>query len=168
MLAEYASNSMPGWQEHIKTAFSLSSLSDVLYSTILGYRLSGTFWIVAGAHAGQYHTMGIALRVHEGEQGSSKLSTEIPNEDLKNAAVASAGLSTPSELDADGEIKQDGVRRTEAITSVWDKKTLVLVFVTYVLPPTATLKAQILTKHHNVGYTLRNSSSPCCPPSKPI
>lgn len=84
----------------------------------LGNRLSGTFWTVAGAHGGQNHTMGITLQVHDGEQGSSQLSTELPNEDRKNASITSAGLSTPSELDADGEIKQDGVRRTETITSV--------------------------------------------------
>ena len=38
----------------------------------------------------------------------------------------------PSELDADGEIKQDGVRRTEAITATWDQKTLVMMFMAYV------------------------------------
>lgn len=38
-----------------------------------------------------------------------------------------------SEHDADGEVKQDGVRRTEAITATWDKKTLVLIFVSCVL-----------------------------------
>ena len=70
--------------------------------------------------------------LHDMERDSAKTSVERPHDDQKNAVVASAALTPPSELDADGEIKQDGVRRTEAITSVWDKKTLILVFVTYV------------------------------------
>lgn len=66
------------------------------------------------------------------EAGSATPSSEVANADRKNASINSAGVSVPSEFDADGEIKQDGVRRTEAITSVWDRKTLVLVFITYV------------------------------------
>jgi hypothetical protein len=67
---------------------------------------------------------------HDAEGNSAKLSTDGPQDDRKNASVDETGLTVPSEFDADGEIKQDGVRRTEAITSVWDRKTLVLVFVT--------------------------------------
>ena len=61
---------------------------------------------------------------------SSKRPVE-PFETQMSASLASEGLKgPPSELDADGEVKQDGVRRTEAITSVWNKKILILVFVT--------------------------------------
>lgn len=70
------------------------------------------------------------------EAGSATPSSEVANADRKNASINSAGVDVPSEFDADGEIKQDGVRRTEAITSVWDRKTLVLVFITYVFPLT--------------------------------
>lgn len=38
----------------------------------------------------------------------------------------------PSEVDADGEIKQDGVRRTEAIAATWGRKTSVMMFIAYV------------------------------------
>jgi hypothetical protein len=68
--------------------------------------------------------------LHDTESNSAKLSTDRPQDDKNTAQVDEAGLAVPSEYDADGEIKQDGVRRTEAITSVWDRKTLVLVFVT--------------------------------------
>jgi hypothetical protein len=67
---------------------------------------------------------------HDAEGNSAKLSSDGPQDDKKIAQVDEAGVTVPSEFDADGEIKQDGVRRTEAITSVWDRKTLVLVFVT--------------------------------------
>jgi hypothetical protein len=67
---------------------------------------------------------------HDAEGNSAKMSTDGPQNDHKNASVDEAGIAVTSEYDADGEIKQDGVRRTEAITSVWDRKTLVLVFVT--------------------------------------
>lgn len=61
---------------------------------------------------------------------SAEFSSEDPKDDGRNVSVTSAGFTMPSEFDADGEVKQDGVRRTEAITSVWDRKTLVFVFVT--------------------------------------
>jgi hypothetical protein len=64
------------------------------------------------------------------ESSSAKISGEEPHEGGKNPSLVSNGHTVPSEFDADGEVKQDGVRRTEAITSVWNKKTLVFVFVT--------------------------------------
>jgi len=74
--------------------------------------------------------MGNTNTLHDVEGSSTKLSKEEPHHDAKNASIISDGHAVPSEFDADGEIKQDGVRRTEAITSVWNKKTLVFVFVT--------------------------------------
>ncbi|GAB7323438.1 hypothetical protein MBLNU13_g05890t1 [Cladosporium sp. NU13] len=71
--------------------------------------------------------------LHDVESGSAKLSSEEPRVGGKNASIVSDGYPVPSEFDADGEVKQDGVRRTEAITSVWNKKTLVFVFVTLYL-----------------------------------
>lgn len=68
--------------------------------------------------------------LHDAEGNSVAPSTDGPHDDRKTASVDAADLTIPSEYDADGEIKQDGVRRTEAITSVWDRKTLILVFVT--------------------------------------
>lgn len=68
--------------------------------------------------------------LHDVESGSAKLSSEEPRVGGKNASIVSDGYPVPSEFDADGEVKQDGVRRTEAITSAWNKKTLVFVFVT--------------------------------------
>jgi len=73
-------------------------------------------------------TMGNTL--HDVESSSAKLSSEGPRVGGKPASTLSDGHAVPSEFDADGEVKQDGVRRTEAITSVWNKKTLVFVFVT--------------------------------------
>ena len=73
-------------------------------------------------------TMGNTL--HDVESSSAKLSSEVPHIGGKPASALSDGHAVPSEFDADGEVKQDGVRRTEAITSVWNKKTLVFVFVT--------------------------------------
>lgn len=60
----------------------------------------------------------------------TSFSDAASHDNQKGATAQPTELTVPSERDADGEIKQDGVRRTEAITSVWDKKTLVLVFVT--------------------------------------
>ena len=68
--------------------------------------------------------------LHDVESNHAKLSGEEPQVSGKDASIASDGHAVPSEFDADGEVKQDGVRRTEAITSVWNKKTLVFVFVT--------------------------------------
>jgi hypothetical protein len=68
--------------------------------------------------------------LHDVESSSAKLSSKEPHVGGRNASIVSDGHAVPSEFDADGEVKQDGVRRTEAITSVWNKKTLVLVFVT--------------------------------------
>lgn len=68
--------------------------------------------------------------LHNMERNSVEFYSEQPKADGQNMSVAPAGLTMPSEFDADGEVKQDGVRRTEAITSVWDKKTLVFMFVT--------------------------------------
>ncbi|KAF2723172.1 MFS general substrate transporter [Polychaeton citri CBS 116435] len=61
------------------------------------------------------------------------MSTYITNQRDPSAAGA-VGESIPTtnakvELDADDEVKQDGVRRTEAITAVWNKKMLVAVFI---------------------------------------
>lgn len=65
------------------------------------------------------------------ENATAVSSLDAASRDLpKDANAYSAELTVPSELDADGEIKQDGVRRTEAITSVWNKKILLLVFIT--------------------------------------
>lgn len=72
--------------------------------------------------------MGNAL--HDVESSSAKLSGEVPHDGGKSVSRVSDGNAVPSGFDADGEVKQDGVRRTEAITSVWNKKTLVFVFVT--------------------------------------
>jgi len=73
--------------------------------------------------------------LHDVEGRSAKISSEEPHTGGKDASITSDGHAVPSEFDADGEVKQDGVRRTEAITSVWNKKTLVFVFVTYVDSP---------------------------------
>lgn len=67
---------------------------------------------------------------HNMTSNTAGFSSEDPKDDGRNVSVTSAGFAVPSEYDADGEVKQDGVRRTEAITSVWDRKTLVFVFVT--------------------------------------
>lgn len=68
--------------------------------------------------------------LHNMERNSVESYSEQPKVDGQNVSVAPAELTVPSEFDADGEVKQDGVRRTEAITSVWDRKTLVFMFVT--------------------------------------
>jgi hypothetical protein len=68
--------------------------------------------------------------MHDVESSSAKLSSEEPHIGGNPASALSDGHDVPSAFDADGEVKQDGVRRTEAITSVWNKKTLVFVFVT--------------------------------------
>ncbi|KAI7217658.1 major facilitator superfamily transporter [Hortaea werneckii] len=66
--------------------------------------------------------------LNDGRQGSTgqdwdnvKLEARITGQRLSEGDI-------PSEVDADGEIKQDGVRRTEAITATWDRKTLVMMF----------------------------------------
>lgn len=68
--------------------------------------------------------------LHDVESRSAELSSDGTHVGGKPASTLSDGHAVPSEFDADGEVKQDGVRRTEAITSVWNKKTLVFVFVT--------------------------------------
>lgn len=50
---------------------------------------------------------------------------EIGKDTEKTVNSAESAIEVPAAVDADGEVKQDGVRRTEAITSSWDKKTLV-------------------------------------------
>lgn len=67
---------------------------------------------------------------HNMAGNAAEYSSENPKDDGRNVSITSAGFAMPSEHDADGEVKQDGVRRTEAITSVWDRKTLVFVFIT--------------------------------------
>ena len=57
-------------------------------------------------------------------QELGKLGTQVTGEPASERSL-------PSDIDADGEVKQDGVRRTEAMTATWDKKTLVTMFILY-------------------------------------
>lgn len=92
--------------------------------------------------------------LHDGRQGSTgqdwdnvKMEARITGERLSEGDI-------PSEVDADGEIKQDGVRRTEAITATWDRKTLVMMFMAYVHWCSVVIQADLIT-----GSILLNLSS---------
>jgi hypothetical protein len=113
----------------------------------------------------QASTMGNTL--HDVEGHSTKLSSEEPDAGAKDASVTSDGHAIPSEFDADGEVKQDGVRRTEAITSVWNKKTLVFVFVTYVTSLRQPLTNSTANPLRVPVYISLNSSNHCFRPCSP-
>ncbi|KAI7341063.1 major facilitator superfamily transporter [Hortaea werneckii] len=59
----------------------------------------------------------------------------------------------PSEVDADGEIKQDGVRRTEAIAATWDRKTSVMMFIALYLAQFAELLLSAVQSNLNPYIT---------------
>lgn len=97
--------------------------------------------------------------LNDGRPGSTgqdwdnvKLEARITGQHLSEGDI-------PSEVDADGEIKQDGVRRTEAITATWDRKTLVMMFMAYVHPCSIWNR---LTFLQTLSCSIRRAPPVCC------